>query len=169
MCSNGILYLFFSVFDHMAANTNEASMGIPLNQPFVSYKRWFRVYVLLTVFLSILCGYLLALFGVGHNLTRSFASILEITASLLICVHWLPQLRTTWKVGRAGSLSVLTLGIQAGGAGGAAYVGYHSSRRGELLWVPYVIVGVLQTLLLAEMGSTWGCTPHPATCFFLKN
>jgi len=84
-----------------------------------------------------------------------WATGLGVCAAILACIQYLPQLRTTWKLGNVMSLSIPMMCIQTPGSFlFAASLAVRLGWEGASTWGVYVLTGLLQGCLLA-MGITF--------------
>lgn len=94
----------------------------------------------------------------GENLhnTLEWSQFLSTITSLMFCLHYLPQIYKTISLGKVGSLSLVTLGIMCPGTFVWTYflatqnsvVGNSPNSGSPSVWVPFLVVGVLQGVLL---------------------
>jgi len=100
-------------------------------------------------------GSLAFLFAMPDQLL-GWANFLGVSAGVMACVQYFPQIWTTWKLQRMLSLSVATMFIQVPGAFLFAFslflrVGW----QGWSSWLVYCVTGVCQACLLAMAISFW--------------
>lgn len=102
---------------------------------------------LLHLFLTILVSVMVLYFAPAHLST--LAAILGILATILAAIQYLPQIYTTWRLQKVGSLSIPMMCIQTPGsfvwvASLAARLGW----AGWSTWGIYAATGCLQGVLL---------------------
>lgn len=81
---------------------------------------------------------------------------LEVLILIFFLIHYFPQIYETYTLQDAGSLSLITLGLMAPGtflwtiflAVQGSFVKNNQQVSSPLVWVPYLIVGTMQTILL---------------------
>lgn len=114
------------------------------------------------VAVSSLAALLVAGLGSLFYLVRSpqyllgWANFLGVTASVLACVQYLPQIWTTYRLGKVLSLSIATMLIQTPGSFLFSFslflrVGW----QGWSSWLVYCVTGTLQAGLLAMAIRFW--------------
>lgn len=85
-----------------------------------------------------------------------WANFLGIVASVLACIQYLPQIWTTYRLGRVMSLSVITMLLQVPGAFLFSYSLYlRVGWQGWSSWLVYCVTGLLQGCLLAMAIQFW--------------
>lgn len=151
LCSNYTLYLFFLVFDYEASAEEELRRELQIGIIKSRCNLFLKYYIGASITSSIISFNLVFFYGIQSCVVEYFASGLAITASVLMCFHWIPQLVTTWRVGHAGSLSITTLILQMAGYVLAAFISYEDAPRDKFLWIPYIVVACIQCLLLCEL------------------
>ncbi|KAI0136156.1 hypothetical protein BJ170DRAFT_600541 [Xylariales sp. AK1849] len=80
---------------------------------------------------------------------EDWADILGIAVAALACAQWVPQIRTTWRLGDLGSLSLVSLCLSAPytwifGTNMIIRVGL----KGWSAWIVYLLVGMMQLVLI---------------------
>ena len=95
--------------------------------------------------LLILAFYLSA---VHPGILEPYATFLGLQATILASTQYIPQIHTTWKLQRVGSLSIPMMCIQTPGS--FVWAVSLATREGTAWssWVTYVVTGLLQGLLL---------------------
>jgi uncharacterized protein with PQ loop repeat len=84
------------------------------------------------------------------NLLGSWANILGLSAALLACIQYIPQLWTTWKLQHVMSLSIPMMCIQTPGSFVfATSLALRLGAGGWSAWGVYIVTGCLQGCLLA--------------------
>ena len=85
-----------------------------------------------------------------HRYDQFWADLLGTIAGILAAIQYVPQIFYTWKLQDLKSLSVLTLLVQAPGAFvfAASLANRVGIKRGWSTWLPYVVTGTLQLILL---------------------
>lgn len=79
----------------------------------------------------------------------TWANMLGIVASALACIQYLPQIYTTYRLGRILSLSIVTMLVQVPGAFVFSFSLYlRVGVEGWSTWLVYCVTGVLQGWLL---------------------
>ncbi len=102
---------------------------------------------LLHLFLTILVSAVVLYFAPAHLST--LAAILGILATILAAIQYLPQIYTTWRLQKVGSLSIPMMCIQTPGS--FVWVASLASRLGWAGWSTwgiYAATGCLQGVLL---------------------
>jgi uncharacterized protein with PQ loop repeat len=112
--------------------------------------RWRWVFALWSVFAA--TSWAVAMAGSYGGLegvdTKDMGEAYGVIATVLTCVQWFPQLYTTFRLKTAGSLSLLTLAIQApGSVGWAVYLAVASTSEPST-WSPPMVTGAMQVTLL---------------------
>lgn len=80
---------------------------------------------------------------------QSFANAMGLIASACGVIQYFPQIYTTWKLQRVGSLSVPMMCVQTpGGFVFAASLAARLGWAGWSTWIVYVVLGTLQGVLL---------------------
>ncbi|PSK42042.1 hypothetical protein B9Z65_3956 [Elsinoe australis] len=86
----------------------------------------------------------------------AWANFLGITASVLACVQYVPQIWTTWRLGKVLSLSIITMLIQVPGAFLFAFSLYlRVGPQGWSSWLVYCVTGLFQGCLLVMAIQFW--------------
>lgn len=94
-------------------------------------------------------GAMLMIFlGINDNATILYADIAGVLAVIFLMVMYIPQLYTTYKVKHTGSLSLVTLLIQAPGSMAVVYFDAVQSGLSWTTWAPYFVSGVQQFVLI---------------------
>lgn len=85
----------------------------------------------------------------------SWASTQEIIILIFFLIHYLPQLYETYRIKRAGSISLISLGIMCPGSylwtiflAVQGYVLKNNQAGNPMVWIPYLAISVMQTVLL---------------------
>ncbi|PNS14700.1 hypothetical protein CAC42_1722 [Sphaceloma murrayae] len=85
-----------------------------------------------------------------------WANFLGVTASILASIQYIPQIWTTYRMGRVLSLSIITMLIQVPGAFLFAFSLYlRVGAQGWSSWLVYCVTGVFQGCLLAMAIRFW--------------
>ena len=107
----------------------------------------FVAFVVLFLFLLTAVGAVLT-FVPGSGSTERFAEVLGGFASVSNMVQWLPQIISTLRAGKVGSLSVLMLALQV--PGGVAVVIFNTvvTPSSITTWGPFLLSAAQQFLLL---------------------
>ncbi|KAF4552419.1 PQ loop repeat-containing protein 7 [Elsinoe fawcettii] len=85
-----------------------------------------------------------------------WANFLGVTASILASVQYIPQIWTTYKLGKVLSLSIVTMLIQVPGAFVFAFSLYlRVGGQGWSSWLVYCVTGLFQGILLAMAIRFW--------------
>ena len=80
---------------------------------------------------------------------QAYANSLGIFAAILTSIQYFPQLWTTWKLGRVGSISIPMMCIQTpGGFLWAASLATRLGWAGWSAWALYLITATMQGILL---------------------
>lgn len=92
--------------------------------------------------------------GSGSRQLARFNLFLTLLSTVILCCHWLPQLRTTWVAGGTEGLSVPGVALQM--VGSFAIAAYTLTRSEEYpkatnVVVSYLCVGFVQLFLLLEI------------------
>ena len=82
--------------------------------------------------------------------------IMQVVITSMFLIHYIPQIWETYKLKQAGSLSLITLGLMAPGtflwtiflATQKYLVPNSKGESSPFVWVPYLIVGIFQAILL---------------------
>ena len=92
--------------------------------------------------------------GDGGRLINQYSTGLMITSSLVTTLHWIPQIRETWKLQRLGSLSLLTLLLQSGGSVLTAYnlIGTSDFASQWYIPTPYLVGAFMMFIVIAVAG-----------------
>lgn len=87
---------------------------------------------------------------------RTWSTIMEVTISVMFLSHYIPQIWETYRLKKVGSLSLVTLALMTPGTfAWTVFLATQSSlvpnSQGSdpSVWVPYLIVGAFQAVLLA--------------------
>lgn len=102
--------------------------------------------VAITVGISAL---LLHKYGVSSNAVSKYATVCNIAAGVTQAVSWLPQIYMTYKVKDIGSLSILTVLVQAPGAAIVAIEMITSGQNWDSV-TQYVVTFICMMVLLVE-------------------
>ena len=78
----------------------------------------FAVFVVIVGITSIVSAVLIAHTGYDSNYTQRYADASNIAAAIAMVLTWMPQILHTYRLKDVGSLSIITLAIQAPGAAG---------------------------------------------------
>ena len=82
-----------------------------------------------------------------------YAGVLGISAAITTSIQYFPQLWTTWKMGRVGSLSIPMMCVQTpGGFAWAASLAARLGWAGWSSWGIYLITATMQGILLIMGG-----------------
>ncbi|KAF2218631.1 hypothetical protein BDZ85DRAFT_286136 [Elsinoe ampelina] len=85
-----------------------------------------------------------------------WANFLGVTASILASIQYIPQIWTTYKLGKILSLSILTMIIQVPGAFVFAFSLYlRVGGQGWSSWLVYCVTGIFQAILLVMAVRFW--------------
>lgn len=85
-----------------------------------------------------------------------WANFLGVTASILACVQYLPQIWTTYRLGQVLSLSIITMLVQVPGSFLFSFSLYlRVGLQGWSSWLVYCVTGVLQGCLLSMAITFW--------------
>lgn len=138
----------FLIFIPRTENTAPADASRPVPQK----SEWLRAVVVVSIsLLHFLVTFLVSVVMLArfpHHL-QTWANMLGIFGALLASIQYLPQLWTTWSLGHVGSLSIVTLCIQAPGSFVfATSLAIRLGRSGWSAWAVYVVGGCLQACLL---------------------
>jgi len=81
----------------------------------------------------------------------SYGRGVGILSAVIVFFHWTPQLVTTFRLSKAGSLSLPMLGIQCPGA--FLVVGFHLSTNKPdwSTWAPMLVAGTEQVILIVML------------------
>lgn len=95
--------------------------------------------------------------GQAPDLTASTSTI-EILILIFFLIHYFPQIYETYRIKEAGSISLITLSLMCPGTfGWTIYLAVQGKTTGSpddtqagnpMVWVPYLIVGIMQAVLL---------------------
>ena len=86
----------------------------------------------------------------------AWANTLGVIASVLACVQYLPQIWTTYRLGRVLSLSIITMLAQVPGSFLFSFSLYlRVGLEGWSTWLVYCVTGLLQGCLLALAVKFW--------------
>eukprot|EP00026_Physarum_polycephalum_P011719 Phypoly_transcript_11960.p1 GENE.Phypoly_transcript_11960~~Phypoly_transcript_11960.p1 ORF type:complete len:321 (+),score=45.38 Phypoly_transcript_11960:112-1074(+) len=86
--------------------------------------------------------------GIFHYATILYADIIGIFAVVFLMIMYIPQLYTTFKAKHTGSLSVVTLLIQAPGSLVVVYFDAIESHLSWTTWVPFLVSAIQQFILI---------------------
>jgi len=82
-------------------------------------------------------------------------SAIEILILIFFLIHYFPQIYETYRIKEAGSISLVTLALMCPGTFGwtlylalQGKIGPNSQAGNPMVWVPYLIVGLMQAVLL---------------------
>ena len=108
----------------------------------------------LATFHALLLAVLTTVIGaMAPEYLQSYANVLGICAACLTSIQYFPQIWTTWKMGRVGSLSIPMMCIQTpGGFVWSASLAARLGWAGWSQWGIYLITATMQGVLLI-MGS----------------
>jgi uncharacterized protein with PQ loop repeat len=108
----------------------------------------YRTYVFVMIVYSILT---LLLYVYVHNTTfmKYYANITNIISSITSIFMWIPQIKETYRLKKANSLSLISIGIHAIGC--VATIVYQMYYIHQQVWVilPYLIGGFLELVIIA--------------------
>jgi len=146
ICQHLILTLYLWHFDSAFANTQEKLEHKPLGSRWKRDSRMFLGALVAETSIGVI-GLLLALLvGLDSAWTTDYALGAGITASILIALHWFPQIITTYRHHALGSLSLPMLILQSGGSVLTAY--NLSTHGGWEVFLPYLVVATMQGTLI---------------------
>lgn len=122
------------------------------SRPIPQKSEWLRAVIVVSIsLLHFLVTFLVSVVMLArfpYHL-QTWANMLGIFGALLASIQYLPQLWTTWSLGHVGSLSIVTLCIQAPGSFVfATSLAIRLGRSGWSAWAVYVVGGCLQACLL---------------------
>ena len=95
-----------------------------------------------------------------HNVSSSdvttLITVIQVGITGMFLIHYIPQIWETYKLKRAGSLSLITLSLMTPGsffwtvflATQSYLVPNSKGESNPLVWVPYLVVGIFQGILL---------------------
>ena len=145
VCDVTILFLYIYYFDLKWYHDNDLD----------PHKAWtetkFAVlgtFIFQLVIASVFAG-LAFTQGFGSPAMENFGFALIIGGSIGQLVQWGPQIFTTYRLKRVGSLSLPMIFLQAGGAALTAYF-FSVDGDGWYIWAPFVVASVLLTVLFIE-------------------
>jgi uncharacterized protein with PQ loop repeat len=111
--------------------------------------------ILVEIILCVLALIFGAALGMSSAITITYGVFLGICASLIVIVQWMPQIYTTWKLRKVGSLSMSMLVLQSIGCVFTAYI--LSAHGGWEIWAPYIVAAFFQsTCLCLGFYLHWG-------------
>ena len=136
--------LLFLTFLPRATPHHPLSSNAPTYRLALSITLVCLLHLFLTVLVSVVILY------IAPTYLSTLAAILGIVATLLAAIQYLPQIYTTWRLQKVGSLSIPMMCIQTPGsfvwvASLAARLGW----AGWSTWGIYAATGCLQGVLLA--------------------
>jgi len=140
-----IMYIFFLLYFNHVANdaTREAKRAEFLRSLIV-----FAIVLILPLFC--VTAAIVMYFGklVPSHVMVSYAQYVGIIAAALVFVQWAPQIFTTLKLSKAGSLSLPMLLLQCPGA--LLVVGFQltSTQSQWTTWAPSMVSGAAQLILI---------------------
>lgn len=140
-----------------ARTTGMSTMeAIPVARPIPRHTSWawnISVGVSLVALAHLLCFILISLSFLRHAARResavTWANGVGVSAMVLSGVQYVPQIMTTLRRGTVGSLSLVTLGVQAPGSFLFAYSIAQRPGTRWSSWVLFVVTGTLQAVLCA--------------------
>lgn len=149
-----VMYILFVKY-HPGRDLNQLNDPIPDKRVTIGF--WVSNAIGLVAFIITLC-----LLGYGHNwhgdetgdLTGWSLSLTVITL-IMFLLHYLPQIWETCRLGTVGSLSLVTLGMMTPGTFlWTLFLAFQKNDSNPdagkpQIWVPYLIVGIMQAVLLA--------------------
>lgn len=112
--------------------------------------------------------------GDDLDIVQVWSIILDVITTLMFTLHYFPQIWETIRLKRVGSLSLVTLGIMCPGTfvwtyflatqkSGAVMV---KGIIGPLVWIPYLVTGVLQSILFI-IGTYYSCKERRLNTYVL--
>jgi len=78
----------------------------------------------------------------------TYARVLGISASILVIIHWSPQIWTTFNLKSPGTLSILMLVLQMPGSLVVVFFQAVLNKADWTTWTPYLLTAVQQLILL---------------------
>jgi len=149
VCQHICLAFYMIFFDHDFENEQEQEKDLPVG---TIWRRTYRAYILLLLVELVIIGLipiLMNAFGIDSNEVNDYGVAITLTSSVTIAYHWMPQIYATYKLRRLGSLSLVMLFIQSTGSLLVAFS--ESSHGGPELWLPFVVVAIMQYILIGEV------------------
>jgi uncharacterized protein with PQ loop repeat len=105
--------------------------------------------------LSFLLAVIAVVVSIFHYDSLAWSESLSLITTVLFCLHYLPQIVETLRLGTIGSVSLITLILTCLGTFIWAYflafvagAGSKTASKTAALWVPYVVVGIMQLCLI---------------------
>ncbi|CAF9903469.1 MAG: hypothetical protein GOMPHAMPRED_000285 [Gomphillus americanus] len=143
--ANGSSLLLFIIYFPKASNwVPPADIK---EQP--SYRTALIVTFIAVVYSAALAVATIAIGAVAPEYLQAYANSLGIFAAILTSIQYFPQLWTTWKLGRVGSISIPMMCIQTpGGFLWAASLAARLGWAGWSAWALYLITATMQGVLL---------------------
>ncbi|KKZ62635.1 hypothetical protein EMCG_03045 [[Emmonsia] crescens] len=145
LCFSIILFLFVTFFPRSTPST--------LTKPSSTTTPSFRIALLVTaicILQTIATAIVVIIIVVAHSDQRQFcANLFGITAAVLSSIQYFPQIYTTFRLRRVGSLSIPMMCIQTPGSlVWAASLAARLGTEGWSSWGVYVVTALLQGTLL---------------------
>jgi len=94
-------------------------------------------------------------YGYTANAVTTFANVYGVVALVLLVIQYIPQIYVTHKMKEAGSLSVITLLLQAPGSILVVYFQAIMNHKPWTTWAPYFATAVQQFVLIAQCTLYW--------------
>lgn len=80
-------------------------------------------------------------YHIDHPMNKVLDYVMGILGTLTIIAQWIPQMYTTYKTKGPGSLSVITLVINAPGSFLNVILQFSANPAGVSVWLPYLFSG----------------------------
>jgi len=144
ICQHLIIVFFVLYYDHEFESDKESSPGANYRNVIVGC--WIQGIVELLA-AAVLIG-IDILFGTGSQTTYIYGVVLMGFTSIVGALQLIPQIAETYRLRTLGSLSVITLVIQAFGT---LLTAYNISTHGTWeVWTPFLVIALLQFVLIGQ-------------------
>jgi len=145
LCSVYVIVLYAQYYNEEAQHVLDAAEGVEEGESWRVAKRNTFFLGLAYVLIIGVAG-VIALFSTG---SADYAWGLAIVGSFITSVHWLPQIRETWRLRGLGSLSFWMLFIQSGGC---ILTFFNVKSGGLIVGVPFLLASFMMGILLCMAG-----------------
>lgn len=110
---------------------------------------------LCTLGFAVTLAVLSVLNSIESSQVKVYATGLQYFASVVIALHWLPQIWVTYSLGSLGSLSYLMLLVQSFGSLLTAYNVCGGFECSWQTWLPYIVASLMLSALVVLATFQW--------------
>jgi len=138
------------VQSHLKTNLKRSVLDF-IEFVFRSYSFVWPAFIAALILLAVIVGVGAALMvfkGINNHATIFYADAIGISAVFFLVIMYIPQLYTTFKAKHQGSLSLVTLFIQAPGSLAIVYFDAVQNHLSWTSWVPFLVSAIQQFILI---------------------